>query len=80
MYKIDFEYGQIDFRSVLVGLGMLFAGFVVISVMDEVVTGIGLPTSLQTTYNDVLDKGGLLLKIGIFGLIMAIVWVLFIRG
>jgi len=82
MNKVDIGYvkGQVDFRSVLVGLGMIFAGFVVISVMDSVVTGIGLPSALSTTYNDVLDKGGLLLKIGIFGLIMAIVWVLFIRG
>ena len=80
--KIDvgYEMGQMDFRAVLVGLGMIFAGFVVISVMDSVVTGIGMPTALNTSYQDVLDKGGLLLKIGIFGLIMAVVWVLFIRG
>jgi len=81
MMKIDFTYerGQVDFRGVLVGLGILFAGFVVLSVMDSVVTGIGLPSSLNTTYNEVLDKGGLLLKIGVFGLIMAIVWALFLR-
>lgn len=76
---MGYEKGQIDFRGVLVGLGILFAGFVVLSVMDSVITGIGLPTALNTTYTDVLDKGGLLLKIGIFGLIMAIVWALFIR-
>ena len=76
--RVKFE-GQVDFRGVLLVLGMIFAGFVVISVLDQVVQGIGIPTSLNTTYNDVLDKSGLLLKIGVFGLIMFVVWQLFLK-
>lgn len=79
MNKIEFR-GQADFRGILLMLGMIFAGFVVISVLDQVVQGIGVPSSLNTTYNDVLDKGGLLLKIGVFGLIMYVVWTLFLKA
>ena len=72
--------GQLDFRGALIMLGMVFAGFVVLSVLDAVVTGIGLPTALNGTYTEVLDKGGLFLKIAVFGLIMYVVWTLFLRG
>ena len=77
--KARFE-GQVDFRGALITLGLIIAGFVVVSVLDSVVTGIGLPTSLNATYTDVLDKAGLFLKISVFGLIMYVVWTLFLRG
>ena len=60
------------------GLASLAVAYIVLSVMDLVVTGIGLPASLNASYSEFMDKAGLATKIGVFGLIMLIVWSFFV--
>jgi len=73
-----YRKGQVDFRGITLALAVLAVTFVVLSVMDLVVTGVGLPTALNSSYTEFLDKSGLLIKIGIFGLIIAIVYAFFL--
>jgi len=62
------------------GLASLAVGYVILSVLDLVVQGIGLSDSLNTSYGEFLDKSGLALKIGVFGMIILVVYTFFLQA
>lgn len=68
-----------DFRWMIYGLASLAVAYVVLTVLDLVVTGVGLTNAnLNSSYQEFTDKAGLALKIGVFGLIIIVVYTFFL--